>query len=178
MNETLDDEEDTTKTVSNQENKNSVFNPLADSLEPNDDSNPLGDDGLVKDLHEKPVNEEDALLETVSAATEQPQFVNECQDDGGDNVNKDSTNVIDNDNPLGDIDDVSEKVPESESQDPFSDSIVKSTDISEPPLEGQPQAQPPQPLSEDDLLTGPAHNLDDSQYKADYVDPNLEDIFK
>merc|ERR1712198_297587 len=167
VNETLDDEEDTTKTVSNQENKNSVFNPLADSLEPNDDSNPLGDDGLVKDLNEKPVNEEDALLETVSAATEQPQFVNECQDDGGDN-----------DNPLGDIDDVSEKVPESESQDPFSDSIVKSTDISEPPLEGQPQAQPPQPLSEDDLLTGPAHNLDDSQYKADYVDPNLEDIFK
>merc|ERR1712111_282391 len=107
---------------------NSVFNPLADSLEPNDDSNPLGDDGLVKDLNEKPVNEDDALLETVSAATEQPQFVNECQDDGGDNVNKDSTNVIDN-NPLGDIDDVSEKVPESESQDPFSDSIVKSTDI-------------------------------------------------
>merc|ERR1712192_367670 len=35
-----------------------------------------------------------------------------------------------------------------------------------------------QEMSEEDLLTGPAHNLDDSQYKADYADPNLDDIFK
>ena len=33
-------------------------------------------------------------------------------------------------------------------------------------------------ITEEDLLTGPAHNLDDSQYKADYTDPNLDDIFK
>ena len=33
-------------------------------------------------------------------------------------------------------------------------------------------------LSEEDLLTGPAHNLDDSQFKPDIVDPNLDDIFK
>ena len=35
-----------------------------------------------------------------------------------------------------------------------------------------------QPMTEEDLLTGPAHNLDDSQYKSDIVDPNLDDIFK
>jgi hypothetical protein len=35
-----------------------------------------------------------------------------------------------------------------------------------------------QPMTEEDLLTGPAHNLDDSQYKSDMVDPNLDDIFK
>ena len=34
------------------------------------------------------------------------------------------------------------------------------------------------PMTEEDLLTGPAHNLDDSQYKSDIVDPNLDDIFK
>ena len=34
------------------------------------------------------------------------------------------------------------------------------------------------PLSEEDILTGPAHNLDDSQFKPDIVDPNLDDIFK
>lgn len=39
-------------------------------------------------------------------------------------------------------------------------------------------ADPNPPLSEEDLLTGPAHNLDDSQLKPDIVDPNLDDIFK
>ena len=34
------------------------------------------------------------------------------------------------------------------------------------------------PISEEDLLTGPAHNLDDSQYKPDYIDSNLDEIFK
>ena len=33
-------------------------------------------------------------------------------------------------------------------------------------------------LTEEDILTGPAHNLDDSQFKPDIVDPNLDDIFK
>ncbi len=36
----------------------------------------------------------------------------------------------------------------------------------------------PATMTEEDLLTGPAHNLDDSQYKSDIVDPNLDDIFK
>ncbi len=35
-----------------------------------------------------------------------------------------------------------------------------------------------QPLTEEYLLTGPAHNLDDSQYKSDMVDATLDDIFK
>ena len=42
------------------------------------------------------------------------------------------------------------------------------------PQGGEPQKE----MSEEDLLTGPAHNLDDTQYKADYADPNLDDIFK
>ena len=46
----------------------------------------------------------------------------------------------------------------------------------EVPLEGQEQGHEKE-MSEEDLL-GPAHNLDDSQYKADYADPNLDDIFK
>ena len=46
----------------------------------------------------------------------------------------------------------------------------------EVPLDGQEQGQEKE-MSEEDLL-GPAHNLDDSQYKADYADPNLDDIFK
>ena len=39
-------------------------------------------------------------------------------------------------------------------------------------------AEPTPALTEEDLLTGPAHNLDDSQFKPEMVDPNLDDIFK
>ena len=74
------------------------------------------------------------------------------------------------DNPLGGIDDQdSDKL--SEARDPFGDTGAGSDNL-DTPAPGQ------QPLSDEDLLTGPAHNLDDTQYKADYVDPNLEDIFK
>ncbi len=141
------------------------------------DRNPLGDDELDKstdndnDNVKDTVNEEEALLETVSAATVRPPFVNECEDE----PEKDSE-PVESDNPLGGVEyPVGESVDNDKIQesDPFSD--VTSGIISKP-LE----ARPPdgQPLTEEDLLTGPAHNLDDSQYKADYVDPNLEDIFK
>ena len=44
-------------------------------------------------------------------------------------------------------------------------------DGGEVPSHGEGQGQPPPALTEEDLLTGPAHNLDD-------VEANLEDIFK
>jgi len=69
------------------------------------------------------------------------------------------------DNPLGDAD----KLPEVSLPNgrPPSEGLVTRSDDTE-------QAE----MTEEDLLTGPAHNLDDSQYKADYADPNLDDIFK
>ena len=76
------------------------------------------------------------------------------------------------DNPLGGIDgqESEQTGTQSNERDPFS---------SEHQVEEQPGEQCEQAaLSEEDHLTGPAHNLDDMQYKADYVDPNLDDIFK
>ena len=144
------------------------------------EKNPLGDDELDKsadnDNVKDTVNEEEALLETVSVATVRPPFVNECVDEPETETPMNDSETVESDNPLGNVDypvgesGDNDKIHES---DPFSD--VASGIISKP-LE----ARPPdgQPLTEEDLLTGPAHNLDDSQYKADYVDPNLEDIFK
>ena len=176
MNETLDDEDEQAKENGTETSeKEAAFNPLAESEGQSDERNPLGDDELDKpnERLNNPVNEEEALLETVSAATEQPPFINECQEEADtDTVMKDPTAVAESDNPLGDIDDpVSDNI-DNDNTDPFSEAPV--TDSND-----QAQPQPPQqPLTEEDLLTGPAHNLDDSQYKADYVDPNLEDIFK
>ena len=147
-------------------------------MDQSEETNPLGDDESEKQAAE-PVNEEEALLETVTAATEQPPFVNECQEEAtnGDSNIKDSTPVIEGDNPLGDIDDLvsdnvdSDKVPETSTNvDPFSDNTAGPSETTD--------KTPAPALTDEDLLTGPAHNLDDSQYKADFVDPSLEDIFK
>lgn len=104
---------------------------------------------------EVPMNEEEALLAT--ATTEQPQFIPETS--GESNVvqmqssdNKDNVNEF----------------PKELVEESFTTSDTQST-------AGEAARGP---LSEEDLLTGPAHNLDDSTYKADYVDPNLDDIFK
>ena len=112
----------------------------------------------------------------MSAATVRPPFVNECEDEPETDTKtiESETNESDK-NPLaGDFSVVesadNDKIHES---DPFSD---VASDIISKPLDSRPPGS--QPLTEEDLLTGPAHNLDDSQYKADYVDPNLEDIFK
>jgi hypothetical protein len=198
VNETLDDEDNSEQEKAAHASEGNpvegAFNPLAESGEVeenplNDDngaSNPLEEEATAANVdgesetqmqveeQQQPMNEEDALLAT---ATEQPPFVNECQEeegeaviDGGDMLDGDS------DNPLGGIDgqDSEQTVAQSNDRDPFS-----SEQQDEEQQHGEKHDQHDQAaLSEEDLLTGPAHNLDDTQYKADYVDPNLDDIFK
>jgi len=168
VNETLNsDDDDANKMTRNVINDKVAFNPLADTEEvPDQEKNPLGDDELEKET----VNEEEALLETASAPSEQPPFVNECREEESKDQSKEQVTVIESDNPLGDIDHpMSDKTEGNKSSeldsgsDPFSEDQDKVGGVL---------------ISEEDILTGPAHNLDDSQYKADYVDPNLEDIFK
>ena len=122
-------------------------------------------------VEQQPLNEEDALLAT---ATEQPPFVNECQEEGEAVI--DGAGLLEggSDNPLGGVDGHENETAgvKSSETDPFSSSSDQQT--GEKPAEQCEQSA----LSEEDLLTGPAHNLDDTQYKADYVDPNLDDIFK
>lgn len=207
VNETLasDDEtseQDKTGQASTDSPANGAFNPLAESGEENplgEDTavnNPLGvecgasqiegeavsaEDVQVEQQEQQPMNEEDALLAT---ATEQPPFVNECQEEeveavieGGNMLEEES------DNPLAGIDGQSNEqaeVPANES-DPFCGEQQQENESD--PFTGEQHQVEKQPIeqaamSEEDLLTGPAHNLDDSQYKADYVDPNLDDIFK
>ena len=145
-----------------------AFNPLADAEgDDEEEKNPLGD----VELEKVTVNEEEALLETASAPSEQPTFVNECQVE--EEKRKEPVTVIESDNPLADIEGplpLSDKTDGSKACDPAS--------VSDPFGGGEPAKVGDGLISEEDLLTGPAHNLDDSQYKADYVDPNLEDIFK
>merc|ERR1712142_871102 len=118
-------------------------------------------------VEQQPLNEEDALLAT---ATEQPPFVNECQEEGEAVMENPGLLSGGSDNPLEGIDGHESEPSEAKSSetDPFS----SEQQGSEKPPEQCEQAA----LSEEDLLTGPAHNLDDTQYKADYVDPNLDDI--
>ena len=147
-----------------------AFNPLADAEgDQEEEKNPLGDVELEKET----VNEEEALLETASAPSEQPTFVNECQVE--EEKSKEPVPVIESDNPLADM------------EAPLPLPLADKTESSEPceetsgvsdPFSGEAGKVGDGLISEEDLLTGPAHNLDDSQYKADYVDPNLEDIFK
>ena len=135
-----------------------AFNPLADAEgDQEEEKNPLGDVELEKET----VNEEEALLETASAPSEQPTFVNECQVGEEEEKSKEPVPVIESDNPLADIEVPLPLTDKTDSSKPCEEASVSD------PFGG-----------EEDLLTGPAHNLDDSQYKADYVDPNLEDIFK
>ena len=179
VNESLDVEEDNTAKIPQTEesdDREPSFNPL-DEGDPLD-RNPLGDDELDKstgnDSVKMTVNEEEALLETVSAVTVRPPFVNECEEEPEIEARMKDPEPVESDNPLGGIDEtVSETADKMQESDPFSD--VASETISKPLEAGPPGGQH---LSDEDLLTGPAHNLDDSQYKADYVDPNLEDIFK
>lgn len=177
VNESLDvEEEHTTKAFNTEksDDKELSFNPL-DEGDPLD-RNPLGDDELDRstDNVKDTVNEEEALLETVSAATVRPPFVNECEDEPDTETPMNDSETVESDNPLGSVDyPVGESADNDKESDPFSD---VASEVTNKPLDARPPEGPP--LTEEDLLTGPAHNLDDSQYKADYVDPNLEDIFK
>lgn len=188
VNESLDDDDNGEQDKSDHADVNipveGAFNPLGGEVEENplnEDSgvsNPLEEEVAANSVEpetqvqteqEQPMNEEDALLAT---ATEQPPFVNECQEEGEAVI--EGTDMMEggSDNPLGGIDGQESEQTETQSneRDPFS---------SEHQVEEQPGEQCEQAaLSEEDLLTGPAHNLDDTQYKADYVDPNLDDIFK
>ena len=171
MNETLpSDDDEANKMSRNIINDKVAFNPLADAEgDQEEERNPLGDVELEKET----VNEEEALLETASAPSEQPTFVNECQVE--EEKCKEQVPVIESDNPLADM------------EAPLPLPLTDKTESSEPceetsgvsdPFGGEAGKVGDGLISEEDLLTGPAHNLDDSQYKADYVDPNLEDIFK
>jgi len=104
------------------------------------------------------------------------------------------------DNPLGGETDYSESVPmdsnpldeepeENGLPDPEEDPFASGGGAAEPtedPFDAvaggdaapEAAAIPDVPLTEEDLLTGPAHNLDDSQYKPDYNDSNFDEIFK
>ena len=66
--------------------------------------------------------------------------------------------------------------PESSDQSPAAVEVDSSSGAYESAHQAKGLAD--HPMTEEDLLTGPAHNLDDSQYKSDIVDPNLDDIFK
>ena len=157
---TADDEED-----DNDKNDDDGGNPLGDDaggnpLGDDDAGGPLDDDPLNSEAaanpldqedeqeqtHNVPMNEEDALLATVSMDTAEQAAPTE-------------------ENPLGNDE---ERLPEVEA------SALATADTMAAMAGGTKQVN----MSEEDLLTGPAHNLDDSQYKADYADPNLDDIFK
>ena len=209
VNETLasDDEaseQDKTGQPSADSLADGAFNPLAGAGEGEENplaadtrvtmANPLGEEvgtaqvvgepepveQMQAEQQQQPMNEEDALLAT---ATEQPPFVNECQEEERENV-MEGRDLLEgeSDNPLAGIDGQDNEqvdVPGRE-RDPFSS---EQQEQAGDPFSGdqqqvEDQAVEQTPMSEEDLLTGPAHNLDDSQYKADYVDPNLDDIFK
>ena len=112
-------------------------------------------------------------------------------------VNESEQSLEEAENPLSDIDNAGKEAPADgddnmeDSSGPADSNPVPLTSVEEVPAEGEGMelgvSQPGQsaanapltaapPLSEEDLLTGPAHNLDDSQ--PDIVDPNLDDIFK
>merc|ERR1711936_596858 len=160
-------------------------NPLEDGAKnPLDDnaSNPLDDDPLNAVETTTPLNTEvrsnplgldygsddsNSKSETGSTEQSQPQAqMNEedkllatvtC-DDAAEEPMDNAENPLDGANPL-----------EKSGENPLGDSER---------LPGVAVADHREEMSEEDLLTGPAHNLDDSQYKADYADPNLDDIFK
>merc|ERR1712106_469563 len=192
VNESLDDDDNGEQDKSDHADVNipveGAFNPLGGEVEENplnEDSgvsNPLEEEVAANSVEpetqvqteqQQPMNEEDALLAT---ATEQPPFVNECQEEERENV-MEGRDLLDgeSDNPLAGIDGQDNEqvdVPGRE-RDPFSS---EQQEQAGDPFSGdqqqvEDQAVEQTPMSEEDLLTGPAHNLDDSQYKADYVDP-------
>ena len=115
------------------------------------------------------VNESEESLET-REETENPLS---DMDNAGEEAPVDGDNMEDTSAPAD-----SNPVPlTSVEQVPATEGEGRELGVSQP---GQSAANTPlttEPsLSEEDLLTGPAHNLDDSQ--PDIVDPNLDDIFK
>merc|ERR1712226_275266 len=141
-------------------------NPLDDDpLNSEVVTNPLGMEYGSEDSNSKGVASE--VGESVSAVTASVNVLSAQMNEDEAllaTVTCDDTPAEVGDNPLGD----SDKLPEvslTNGRGPSEELVTRSDDA---------EAE----MTEEDLLTGPAHNLDDSQYKADYADPNLDDIFK
>merc|ERR1712012_1206920 len=162
VNESL--EEETEKTAEVETGGGDDHNPLEDEaknpLEDDSVGNPLDDDATnplddnaSNPLDDDPLNAVETTTPLNTEVRSNPLGLDYAAEEPMDNAENplDGANPLEKsgENPLGD----SERLPG-----------VAVTDHSE--------------MSEEDLLTGPAHNLDDSQYKADYADPNLGDIFK
>lgn len=154
MNETLDDEE-------NSKIGEYSLNPLESNPE---EKNPLDDDDDEEDKDIESSKTEDVCDNNLNnhseTETEDKQVIDASVSDKINN--SEEAEVNDEAKELNKEDSASIVFPETSEQ-------VEEKNYSE--VENN-------PISEEDLLTGPAHNLDDSQFKADYVDPNLEDIFK
>lgn len=171
VNESL--EEETEKTAEVEAGGGEDCNPLEDGAE-----NPLGDDNARNPLDDDPLNAE---------VTTNPLGLDYGSDDSNSKSETGTTQPSRSQVPMNDedkllatvtCDDAAEE-PMDNAENPLAGNPLEKS--GENPLgdsERLPLSNPSQEMSEEDLLTGPAHNLDDSQYKADYADPNLDDIFK
>lgn len=163
-------------------------------------------EGSEKDKDDAAAKESHPVEETPEAEAEEESGANPLDDDENPLEEGDSNPLEENqdadDNPLGEAD-YSESVPMDSNpldeepeenglpdpeEDPFATGGGAAAEPSEDPFdavagvgaaEGEAAPAPLDvPLTEEDLLTGPAHNLDDSQYKPDYNDSNFDEIFK
>ena len=171
VNESL--EEETEKTAEVEAGGGEDCNPLEDGAE-----NPLGDDNARNPLDDDPLNEE---------VTTNPLGLDYGSDDSNSKSETGTTQPSQSQVPMNEedkllatvtCDDAAEE-PMDNAENPLGGNPLEKS--GENPLgdsERLPLSNHSQEMSEEDLLTGPAHNLDDSQYKADYADPNLDDIFK
>ena len=181
VNESL--EEETEKTAEVEAGGGEDCNPLEDGAE-----NPLGEDDNARN----PLDDDPLDAEPLPAVTANPLGLD--YGSGSDDSNSKSES--------GTSEPSQSQVPMNEEDALLTavscdDAAEEPMDNADNPLEGNPLEKPgenplgdserlpgvalanhSQEMSEEDLLTGPAHNLDDSQYKADYADPNLDDIFK
>merc|ERR1719398_17812 len=171
VNESL--EEETEKTEEVEAGGGEDCNPLEDGAE-----NPLGDDNARNPLDDDPLNAE---------VTTNPLGLDYGSDDSDSKSETGTTEPSQSQVPMNEedkllatvtCDDAAEE-PMDNAENPLAGNPLEKS--GENPLgdsERLPLSNHSQEMSEEDLLTGPAHNLDDSQYKADYADPNLDDIFK
>merc|ERR1719400_1839786 len=156
-----------------------VGNPLDD-----DATNPL-DDNASNPLDDDPLNAVETTTTLNTEVRSNPLGLDYGSDDSNSKSETGSTEqsqpqaqMNEEDKLLATVtcDDAAEE-PMDNAENPLEKSGENPLGDSER-LPGVAVADHREEMSEEDLLTGPAHNLDDSQYKADYADPNLDDIFK
>merc|ERR1712032_780491 len=177
VNESL--EEETEKTAEVEAGGGEDCNPLEDGAE-----NPLGEDDNARN----PLDDE-VTTNPLGEVTSNPLGLDYGSDDSNSKSETGTTQpepsqsqvpMNEEDKLLATVtcDDAAEE-PMDNADNPLGGNPLEKS--GENPLgdsERLPLSNHSQEMSEEDLLTGPAHNLDDSQYKADYADPNLDDIFK